>query len=125
MVHFPTMKARVLRVWTPPGYRKPSAHEPKYPVLYLNDGQNLFEDQLCFSGVSWKAGLTAAALINSGSIPPFLIVGIDHSEGNRSYDYCPYAPGTGVSDFRPEAKSWPGGGVDAYLKGVVEEVNFL
>eukprot|EP00959_Pyramimonas_sp_CCMP1952_P094227 1971215-Pyramimonas_sp.AAC.2 len=43
-VHFPNMKTRILRVWTPPGYRQPGEIDPKYPVLYLNDGQNLFED---------------------------------------------------------------------------------
>jgi len=121
-VYFPNMKKRTLRVWTPPGYRKPTADKPKYPVLYLNDGQNLFEDHMCFSGISWRAGITASRLINDGKVPPFVIAGIDHSEGNRSLDYCPYQPGTGVWDFRPEAKSWPGGGVDEYNRSVVGEV---
>lgn len=39
--------------------------------------------------------------------------------GNRSLDYCPYPPGTGVWDFRPEAATWPGGGVDVYLDQVI------
>ncbi len=50
-----------------------------WPVLYLNDGQNLFEDKLSFSGSSWGAADAAAALIASGAVPPFIIVGMDHS----------------------------------------------
>ena len=35
---------RFLRVWLPPGYDDPANADRHYPVLYLNDGQNLFED---------------------------------------------------------------------------------
>jgi len=34
---------RYVRVWLPPGYDDPANAEHRYPVLYLNDGQNLFE----------------------------------------------------------------------------------
>ena len=86
--------------------------------MYLNDGQNLFDDGLSFSGCSWRAAETAASLINSGTLPPFIIVGMDHSGASRSLDYTPYRPGTGPGGFRKDAADWPGGGVDAYLEKV-------
>ena len=49
-------------------------------------------------------------------------MGIDHAGAQRSFDYLPYPPGVGVNGFRPEAKTWPGGGVDAYVDAVYLEV---
>jgi predicted alpha/beta superfamily hydrolase len=52
---------RLLRVWLPPDYD--GWGEALYPVLYLNDGQNLFDPATAFAGVHWQAGETAARLI--------------------------------------------------------------
>ena len=97
----------------PAGFSRDSPPCPLgWPVLYLNDGQNLFDDKLSFSGCSWRAAATAASLIASGKVwcvcvdggaltdlvmyklnptypptyqvPPFVIVGMDHSGKNRS-----------------------------------------
>ena len=80
------------------------------------------QDQLSFSGCSWRAGLTASDLITSGRLPPFIIAGLDNSGALRSYDYLPYKPGTGVGGFRAEAAAWPGGGVDAFADSLVAQV---
>lgn len=48
-----------------------------------------------FSGRSWGAAETAAQLITSGQLPPFIVAGIDHAGPLRSFDYLPYEPGTG------------------------------
>ena len=45
---------RFLRVWLPPGYDDPENSIKRYPVLYLNDGQNLFEASTSFTGVEWQ-----------------------------------------------------------------------
>lgn len=71
-----------------------------YPVLYLNDGQNLFGDCPTLSGASWEAAQAAAGLIASGKLPPFLLVGLDHAGPLRSLEYTPYKPGTGPGGFR-------------------------
>ena len=52
---------RFLRVWVPPGYDKGGG--TRYPVLYLNDGQNLLEASTAFGGVHWQVGETASRLI--------------------------------------------------------------
>src|SRR5215470_15519477 len=64
---------RLLRVWLPPRYE--SSGRTRYPVLYLNDGQNLFEAATAFAGVPWGVGDTACRLIAERKIPPLIIVG--------------------------------------------------
>lgn len=113
---------RMLRIWMPPGYSLAEAARHPYPLLVLNDGQNLFDDAMSFSGSSWRAGGTAAKLISRGQLPPFLILGTDHSGPMRSFDYLPYKPGTGPGGFRKDAADWPGGGVATYLDRVFNEI---
>jgi predicted alpha/beta superfamily hydrolase len=80
--------SRILRVWVPPGYGEPRG--TRYPVLYLNDGQNLFEGSTAFAGVHWQVGETAGRLIAEKKIPPLVIVGIDNTGKNRAREYVPY-----------------------------------
>lgn len=79
---------RMLRVWLPPEYD--GWGETRYPVLYLNDGQNLFDPATAFAGVPWQVGETAGRLIADKKIPPLIIVGIDHAAKNRVREYVPY-----------------------------------
>ena len=79
---------RTLRVWLPPQYDRRG--ETRYPVLYLNDGQNLFDPSTAFAGVHWQAGETAGRLIREKKIPPLIIVGIDNAGRNRLREYIPY-----------------------------------
>ena len=81
---------RMLRVWLPPGYDNPSNIVRRYPVLYLNDGQNLFERSTAFAGVEWQVDETATRLILENVIPPMIIVGIDNAQKNRVREYLPY-----------------------------------
>ena len=86
----PSLKStRKLRVWLPPGYKDPANAERRYPVLYMNDGQNVFDAATCFSGVEWGADETATALITAGTIPPMIIVGIDNNGPERPAEYNP------------------------------------
>jgi predicted alpha/beta superfamily hydrolase len=81
---------RLLRVWLPPDYDV--AGTIRYPVLYLNDGQNLFDPATAFAGVDWRVGEAASRLIHEGKIPPLIIVGIDNTGKNRVREYIPYRP---------------------------------
>lgn len=71
-----------------------------YPVLYCNDGQNVFGDCQTLSGNSWRVAQAAAEAIHTGRLPPFLVVGLDHAGPLRSLEYTPYTPGTGPGGFR-------------------------
>lgn len=77
---------RAITVWLPRGVR---AAGKRYPVLYLNDGQNLFDPSRAFGGVTWGVRETAARLVRQGVIPPLVIVGIDHGEARRAREYLP------------------------------------
>jgi enterochelin esterase-like enzyme len=81
---------RFLRVWLPPGYDDPASAGRRYPVLYLNDGQNLFEAVSSFNGVEWQVDETADRLIREGKIPPMIIVGIDNTGKARIREYMPH-----------------------------------
>jgi predicted alpha/beta superfamily hydrolase len=81
---------RFLRVWLPPEYDDPENASRHYPVFYLNDGQNLFEAALSFTGVEWQVDETSDRLIRQGAIPPLMIVGIDNAGKDRLREYMPY-----------------------------------
>jgi len=81
---------RFLRVWLPPGYDDAENDRVRYPVLYLNDGQNLFESSTAFGGVEWQVDETADRLIHEGAVPPIIIVGMDNTGKDRIREYMPY-----------------------------------
>ncbi len=80
---------RDLLVWLPPGYDRAENAERSYPVLYMMDGQNLFQDH-AFIPSEWHADETAQALIEAQLAEPFIIVGVPH-DGNdhRMTEYLP------------------------------------
>src|ERR1700684_51714 len=71
---------RMLRVWLPPRYDAPENAARHYPVLYLNDGQNLFDRATAFAGVEWQVDETADRLIRQEVIPPLIVVVIDNAQ---------------------------------------------
>jgi predicted alpha/beta superfamily hydrolase len=81
---------RFLRVWLPPGYDDPANRNRRYPALYLNDGQNLFEAAISFTGVEWQVDESSDRLIREGVVPPMIIVGIDNGGKDRLREYMPY-----------------------------------
>ncbi len=78
--------SRDLVVYVPPGYdRHP---ERTYPVLYLHDGQNLFDGRTSFvPGQTWQVREHADAAIRAGEAEPLVIVGIDHAGERRLAEY--------------------------------------
>lgn len=81
---------RLLRVWLPPGYDDPQNSARRYPVFYLNDGQNLFESATSFNGVEWRVDETADRLIREAVIPPLIVVGIDNTGKDRVREFMPH-----------------------------------
>jgi predicted alpha/beta superfamily hydrolase len=81
---------RFLRVWLPPGYDDTGNGGRRYPALYLNDGQNLFEAATSFTGIEWQVDETAERLMRAGAVPPMIIVGIDNTGKDRVREYMPH-----------------------------------
>jgi predicted alpha/beta superfamily hydrolase len=95
---------RLVRVWLPPNYE--ASVTMRYPVLYLNDGQNLFDPATAFAGVHWQVGETATRLIAEKKIRPLIIVGIDNTGKNRLREYIPYKS-SDPKVLHPQGKCYP------------------
>ena len=78
---------RDLVVYLPPGY-DPAA-STTYPVLYLQDGQNLFDPATAFAGQDWGADLAADRLIAAAAVQPLIMVGIYNAGIRRISEYTP------------------------------------
>jgi predicted alpha/beta superfamily hydrolase len=100
---------RDLIVYLPPDYEKGSA---RYPVLYLHDGQNLFDPDTAYvRGMDWKVDETADALIRAGEIAPLIIVGIFNTGEHRIEEYTP-----------TRDRNLGGGHAELYGRMLVEEL---
>lgn len=103
---------RTLRVYLPPGYDADS--RKKFPLLLMQDGQNLFEDATSYTKVSWRLGVAIAEGVNDGLLKPMIAVGIDnaYSHEGRAWDYTPW----------PDDEHKVGGGADQYLDWIESAV---
>ena len=100
---------RDLIVYTPPGYGDQSWRH--FPVLYLHDGQNLFDGATSFiPGQDWHVGQTADQCINAGTVEPLVIVGMYNTKA-RIREYTP-----------TQVPKLGGGRADRYAKFLLEEV---
>lgn len=84
---------RDLVIYLPPSYR---TGEKRYPVLYMHDGQNLFDDALAYGGQDWRVDETMQALSREGL--EAIMVGIYHGGEKRLMEYNPFPgkfPGRG------------------------------
>ena len=101
---------RDVLVYLPPGYE---SGKRRYPVLYLHDGQNLFDGATSFiKGAEWGVDETAQALITAREMEPVIIVGIYNTGKDRIDEYTPTA----------DAKYKMGGKADLYGRLLVEEL---
>lgn len=73
-------------VWLPPGY---GAGRRRHPVIYFQDGQNIFDPRTAFLGNAWHAGERAAELIRAGAIVAPIMVGVANTGFNRMNEYAP------------------------------------
>ncbi len=79
-------------VYLPPGYD--SHVSRRYPVLYMHDGQNLFDPETSFvRGQHWRLGEMADMLIAEGRVTPLIIVGVHHTGHGRVHEYTPTKDG--------------------------------
>ena len=90
---------RTRRIWIylPPDYYQSNN---SYPVLYMHDGQNLFDARTSFSG-EWRIDETLNELFAQGD-PGIIVVGIDNGGSERINEYTPwpnsqYGGGDGAS----------------------------
>jgi enterochelin esterase-like enzyme len=117
---------RTVDVWLPDGY--PDA--APYAVLYLHDGQMLFDAAHTWNGQEWQVDETASTLIAAGAVRPFIVVGIFNAGERRHAEYFPQrafdALPLSIRDMahaQAREKGQPAPVLsDAYLRFVVEEL---
>ncbi len=88
MTQFADNRERTIRIWLPDGYDAGNTSK-KYPVLYMHDGQNLFDAYTSFSG-EWEIDEAIGAMMDEG-YSGTIVVGIDNGGGERLNEYSPQA----------------------------------
>ena len=84
--------SRDVEVWLPPSY--PSDSDRHYPVLYMHDGQNLYDpEQSKYAKWDWGIDEALTALIADDHVPEVIVVGIHSDEATRNLDYFPQKVG--------------------------------
>jgi predicted alpha/beta superfamily hydrolase len=83
-------------VWLPPSYDSTAAR--RYPVLYMQDGQNAFDPTTSFSGYDWQVDEVADSLIRCGALQEILIVAIGNSP-DRLLEYSDTTLGRAYASF--------------------------
>ena len=74
-----------LDIWTPEGYNL----DEKYPVVYMHDGQNLYDKKSSWNKQAWEIDEVGGKLIEEGKIKPFIAVGIHSIDNSRICDLMP------------------------------------
>lgn len=80
---------RMLRVLVPANYFSPHNRSRSYPVLYLQDGENLFDEATSPEG-EWHVDETVEHLVGAFKILPMFVVGIDSAGDQRDSEYLAY-----------------------------------
>lgn len=81
-------RPRKVRVALPEDYDE---SDRAYPVLFMFDGQNLFDEEDSFAGTVWGVDRALDHLIREGKAEPMIIVGIDNKGEERLDEYGPWA----------------------------------
>ncbi|MEL6539043.1 MAG: alpha/beta hydrolase-fold protein [Bacteroidota bacterium] len=122
--------ARNIDVWLPEGY----SNTQQYSVLYMHDGQMLYDSQTTWNQQAWDVDDVATGLFQEKAVAEFIVVGIWNGGETRHPDYFPQKPFAALSEpekdtvtaqlqqvsismdgrFAPQS--------DQYLKFLVEEV---
>ena len=93
LVYWTDVKSRFLtptrnvEIWLPPGYDQDTTR--RYPVLYMSDGQNLFDPRIAYGGTDWGVDEAVVRLVGRGVIPPIIVVGVWNT-ADRFTEYSPW-----------------------------------
>ena len=102
--------SRTVVVYLPPGYGE-EEEGTRHPVLYMHDGQNLFDAGTSFIGVEWGVDETLERMIQSGQVRSLIVVGV-YNTSEREFEYTP----------TQDAGRGKGGGADRYADFLFNEV---
>lgn len=118
--------ARHVDVWLPADYDPARHPSRRYQVLYMQDGQNLFDVRIGWAQQSWRADIAVDRLVKAGRIADTIIVGIWNSGAQRYAEYYPekilaFAPEAVRREYVEQASNGRAQS-DAYLRFLVGEL---
>lgn len=115
------VEPRNVDVWLPPGYT-PEGNE-HYPVVYMHDGQNLFDPETSNIGVDWGVDEAVVQLAREGLVPEAIVVGLWCTD-RRLQEYMPQKAIRPVTERQTQFIHQHDGEPysDNYLRFLVEEV---
>ncbi len=118
-----TLGPRPVDVWLPPSYRADRPHA----VLYMHDGQMLFDPRSTWNRQAWTVDAVAAPLIADGTLRDFIVVGLHNHAEQRHAEFFPQACWPAIEKTAPgqrylagQLKRLPLS--DAYLRSLVHEL---
>lgn len=111
---------RQVQVWLPPAYHQDPSR--RFPVLYLHDGQNVFDG--ASAGGEWMVDETAQRLTLVCEIDAPIIVAVD-SVASRTHDYTPTPASLSALRTASAQPALVGGGAAAYGKFLTDELKPL
>jgi enterochelin esterase-like enzyme len=118
--------ARPVEVWLPDGYADKVRAGKRFQVLYMHDGQMLFDASSTWNKTAWNVHETLARLIREGKVDDTIIVGIFNIADNRYFEYFPekfldeMSPDARAAFVRDGLKHQPE--ADDYLRFLVQEL---
>ena len=117
--HSEYIPSRDVHIWLPEGYNP----DTRYGVLYMHDGQALFDPDCNWNHQAWEVDSVAGAMIARGEGEPFIVVGIDNTDARR-FEYMPqkaldYLPANDSLLLELDRSQFV---ADNYLKFIVTEL---
>jgi len=100
--------SRTLIIYLPPSYQENTLK--RYPVLYMHDGQNLFDAATSAFGVEWRVDETLNSAIPAGQMDEVIVVGV-YNNANRIWEYTPCCDA-----------DYGGGGANTYERFLIDTV---
>ncbi|GAB4395389.1 MAG: alpha/beta hydrolase-fold protein [Microscillaceae bacterium] len=116
------VQARNIDIWLPPGY----SNSQRYAVLYMHDGQMLFDSTTTWNKQEWGVDEILGTLQTEGKMRPCIVVGMWNTGATRHSEYFPQKPqqllpkvlrdSLQALELKGQAQA------DAYLKFIVREL---
>lgn len=126
------VKSRTIDIWLPSDYDVKK--KQRYAVLYMHDGQMLFDSSTTWNQQEWKMDETMEALNYENGIKKAIVIGIHNSGPDRHREYCPQKPFLALSTLTQDSLLNRGRRVggsplfngnilsDQYLRFIVQEL---
>lgn len=76
---------RDVTAYLPPGYAAPANGAKTYPVLFMHDGQNVWDDHdCCFGHTGWELNVALDTEIAAGRVAPIVVIAAEHSAARNN-----------------------------------------